>query len=62
MWGGKVMDVLQQFFDLFKEIKLFMEKNKRIEKLDDEGWMWSNIFCECDRPLEYSFNTPARQR
>jgi hypothetical protein len=33
------MDVLQQFFDLFKEIKLFMEKNKRIEKLDDEGWM-----------------------
>jgi hypothetical protein len=30
--------VLQWFFDLLKEIKLFMEKkNKRIEEKDDEG-------------------------
>jgi hypothetical protein len=30
--------VLQRFFDLLKEIKLFMEKkNKIIEELDDEG-------------------------
>jgi hypothetical protein len=32
--------VLQRFFDLLKEIKLFVEKNnKRIEELDDEGWI-----------------------
>jgi hypothetical protein len=32
--------VLQRFFYLMKEIKLFMEnKNKRIEELDDEGWI-----------------------
>jgi hypothetical protein len=28
--------ILQRFFYLLKEIKLFMEKNKRIEELDDE--------------------------
>jgi hypothetical protein len=32
--------VLQWFFDLLKEIKLFKKKkNKRIEDLDDEGWI-----------------------
>jgi hypothetical protein len=31
--------VLQRFFDLLKKIKLFMEKSKRIEELDDKGWI-----------------------
>jgi hypothetical protein len=32
--------VMQRFFYLLKEIKLFTEnKNKRIEELDDEGWI-----------------------
>jgi hypothetical protein len=30
-------------------------KNKRIEELDDEGWISDVVFfCGCDRPLEYS--------
>jgi hypothetical protein len=43
--------VLQQFFYLLKEIKLFMEKkNKRIEELDDEEWISDVAFffvCVC---------------
>jgi hypothetical protein len=47
--------VLQRFFGLLKEIKLFMEKkNKIIEELDDEGWIGDLAFCGCDRPLQYS--------
>jgi hypothetical protein len=48
--------VSQWFFDLLKEIKLFMEKKKRIEENDDEGWIsdLAFFFSGCDRPLEYS--------
>jgi hypothetical protein len=34
------VDLFCTFFDLLKEIKVFMEKkNKRIEELDDERWI-----------------------
>jgi hypothetical protein len=51
MWLSRG-SVLKLFFDLLKEIKLFMEKKiTRIEELDDE---MSQRFFGCDRPLEYS--------